>query len=166
MCRQLLKSIPARAWFASFALSAFALVAIGLQIQAIHSLAPCPLCIFQRVLYLLIGGLALIAWLAPSWQRLWAALMGVTALVGLMVASYQSWMQAYPHLATECSYTDPNLIERFVDWLGMLHPGLFLATGFCAGRDWLFLNLSMANWSVVVFAAYLLAAVLVLRCRK
>jgi disulfide bond formation protein DsbB len=61
-------------------------------------------------------------------------------------------MQAYPHLAPECSFTDPNMIERLVDWLGMEWPSLFLATGFCTSRDWELFGLSMANWSVLVFA--------------
>ncbi len=61
-------------------------------------------------------------------------------------------MQAFPLLATECGYSDPNLIERLVDWLGMQWPSLFLATGFCTSRDWEFLALSMANWSLLVFA--------------
>ena len=73
-------------------------------------------------------------------------------------------MQAFPHLATECGYSDPNAIERLVDWLGMEWPALFLATGFCASRDWEFLGLSMANWSLLMFggiAGY--AALLFLR---
>ncbi len=73
-------------------------------------------------------------------------------MLGTGVAAYQTWMQAYPHLAPECSFTDPNLIERLVDWLGMEWPSLFLATGFCTSRDWEFLGLSMANWSALVFA--------------
>ena len=70
-------------------------------------------------------------------------------------------MQAFPHLAKECSFTEPNLIERLVDWLGMQVPSLFMATGFCTSKEWVFLDLSMANWSLLVFAgmagyAYLL----------
>ena len=166
MCLQLLKEVPVRAWFAASALAAFSLVIVGMQLQELYRLAPCPFCIFQRLLYLVIGGVAVFGWLWPRWTRLWAALIVVLAVVGLGFAGYQSWLQAFPHLATECSYTDPGLIERFVDWLGMLNPGLFLATGFCASRDWLFLGLSMANWSVLVFAGYAVLGVLLFRARK
>jgi len=82
---------------------------------------------------------------------LWSALIAALALGGVAVAGYQTWMQAFPHLVTECGYSDPSLIERLVDWLGMQWPGLFLATGFCTSREWEFLGLSMANWSLVVF---------------
>jgi hypothetical protein len=50
---------------------------------------------------------------------LWSALIAGLAGLGFGVAAYQTWMQAYPHLAPECSFTDPNAIERLVDWLGM-----------------------------------------------
>ena len=80
--------------------------------------------------------------------RAWFAAL---AAGGVAVAGYQTWMQAFPLLATECGYSDPNAIERLVDWLGMEWPSLFLATGFCTSREWEFLGLSMANWSLVVF---------------
>ena len=147
-----LPEYPPRAWFAALALAMFGLVALSLALQSILRLAPCPLCIFQRVLYLTIGVIALAGAVVPAARDLWAAVTGAVALGGVAVAGYQTWMQAFPHLATECGYADPNLIERFVDWLGMQWPGLFLATGFCSSREWELLGLSMANWSVVVFA--------------
>lgn len=166
MCPQLFKDVSLRAWFAAFALAAFGLVGVGMQLQEIYRLAPCPLCILQRFFYLLIGTIALLGWAFPRLARLWAGLMLAVALVGLVAAGYQSWLQAFPHLAAECSYTDPGVIERFVDWLSTLHSGLFLATGFCAARDWIFLWLSMANWSVLVFAGYTVSAWMVMRCRR
>ncbi len=147
-----LRDIPSRAWFATLALGAFGLVAVGLEMQALLRLSPCPLCIFQRLLYLLIGVLALAGWLLPLAREVWAGLIVATGLGGAAVAAYQSWMQAFPHLATECGYAEPNAIERLVDLLGMQWPSLFLATGFCTSRDWEFLGMSMANWSVFVFA--------------
>lgn len=146
-------NVPLRAWFATLALGCFGLVAIGMELQALLRLAPCPFCIFQRLLYLAIGGVALLGFLWPAVRIVWAGLIGGMALVGTGVAAYQTWMQAYPELATECGYADPNLIERLVDWLGMHFPSLFLATGFCTSRDWVFLDLSMANWSLLVFVA-------------
>jgi disulfide bond formation protein DsbB len=152
-----LASIPARPWFATLALGCFGLVAFGMALQEMLRLSPCPLCIFQRLLYLLIGGLALAGFILPMARLLWSGVIGLLALLGAGVAAYQSWMQFFPDPANECSFTDPNLIERFVDWLGMQMPSLFLATGFCSSKEWVFLGLSMANWSVVIFlgiAAY------------
>jgi protein dithiol:quinone oxidoreductase len=147
--------VPVRAWFATLSLGCFGLVGFGLNLQAMFHLAPCPLCIFQRLLYLVLGVVALAGFLLPVGRWLWATLIAGVALLGLGVSAYQSWMQAFPELATECSYTNPNLIERLVDWLGMQYPPLFMATGFCTSKEWVFLGLSMANWSVLVFAGIL-----------
>ena len=146
------RDIPVRAWFATLALGTLGLVAFGMELQQLFRLAPCPLCIFQRVLYIVIGLVALAGVLLPGGRLLWSALIAALAAGGVAVAGYQTWMQAFPHLATECGYSDPNLIERLVDWLGMQWPSLFLATGFCTSREWEFFGLSMANWSLLVFA--------------
>lgn len=153
-------NVPVRVWFATLALGCFGLVAIGMELQTLLRLAPCPLCIFQRVLYLVIGGVALLGFFWPVARLLWTALVGALALLGVGVAGYQTWMQAFPELATECGYAEPNLIERLVDWLGMEWPSMFLATGFCTSKDWIFLGLSMANWSLVVFTGIVAYAAL------
>ncbi len=157
--------IPVRAWFASLGLGCLGLVAVGMELQALLRLSPCPLCIFQRLLYIVIGSIGLAGVLVPVARPLWAGLAALLALLGVGVAGYQTWMQAYPHLAPECSFTDPNAIERLVDWLGMQMPSLFLATGFCSSREWEFLGLSMANWSLLIFAGIVGSAVLLMRAR-
>ena len=145
------RDIPVRAWFATLALGTLGLVGIGMELQVLLRLAPCPLCIFQRLLYIVIGLIALLGVLLPGGGRLWLLLIAALAVGGMAVAGYQTWMQAFPELATECGFNDPSLIERLVDWLGMQSPAWFLATGFCTSRDWVFLGLSMANWSLLVF---------------
>jgi disulfide bond formation protein DsbB len=157
------REIPLRAWFATLALGTLGLVAVGLELQQLYRLAPCPFCIFQRLLYIVIGLVALLGVVLPVGRLLWAALIAALAMGGAAVAGYQSWMQAFPHLATECGYSDPTLIERLVDWLGMQWPGLFLATGFCTSREWEFLSLSMANWSFLVFLGIVGYAALLMR---
>lgn len=159
-------NVPLRAWFATLALGCFGLVAMGFFLQVQYRLAPCPFCIFQRLLYLVIGGVALFGLLWPVLRPLLAAVIGVLAVSGFGVAAYQTWMQAYPELAKECSYSDPNLIERLVDWLGMQAPLMFMATGFCTSKEWVFLGLSMANWSCLVFLGIIGYAVFLLKLRK
>lgn len=158
------REIPVRTWFATLALGTLGLVAFGMELQQLFRLAPCPLCIFQRLLYIVIGLVAMAGVLLPGGRRLWSAMIAALAAGGVAVAGYQTWMQAFPHLATECGYSDPNLIERLVDWLGMQWPSLFLATGFCTSREWEFLGLSMANWSFRIFGGIVgYAALLLMR---
>ncbi len=154
--------VPVRAWFATLSLGCLGLVAIGLELQTLLRLSPCPFCIFQRLLYLVIGGLALLGFLLPAVRLAWAGLIGLLALLGVGVAGYQSWMQAFPELVNECGYAEPNIIERLVDWLGMQWPSMFMATGFCTSKEWVFLGLSMANWSMLIFAGIIGYAVFLL----
>jgi len=146
---------PTRRVFAVIFFAALALVAAGLVIGEWMRLNPCPLCIFQRVLYLALAPWALCGILYPPARRLWGSLIALTALGGIATAAYQSWMQLYPELATQCGYGEPNLIERAVDWLGMQWPWLFMATGFCTSKESIF-GLTMANWSIGCFAVFLL----------
>ncbi len=60
-----------RACFGVLALLALGLTGTGWLIGELLQLQPCPLCIFQRLLYLLIAGLALCGALLPGWWRIW-----------------------------------------------------------------------------------------------
>ncbi|WP_291993056.1 disulfide bond formation protein B [Candidatus Accumulibacter sp. ACC003] len=149
-----------RSRFALLALAALGLTAAGVVIGEMMRLQPCPLCIFQRLLYLLLALFAVCGVLSPGYGRLWGVLAGLTAAGGLATAAYQSWLQFYPDAGgLACGFGEPTLIEQIVDWFGVRWPELFMATGFCSSKDWLFLGLSMANWSALVFLAFIAAAV-------
>ena len=154
-----------RACFGLLALAAIGLTIAGWWIGEWMRLQPCPLCIFQRLLYLLIALLALAGMLMPAWPRLWGLLLALTAAGGLATAAYQSWLQYLPDTSMECGLGDPTLIEQIVDWFGMRWPAMFMATGFCTSKDWLFLGLSMAVWSGLCFLAFLVAAGMLLAGR-
>lgn len=146
-----------RTMFALIAISSLGLVGIGLLIGEWMRLNPCPLCIFQRVLYIAVGGWALCGFVLPALRRGWGLLIVATSAGGLATAIYQTWMQLNPEAVTvQCGVGEMNLIERFVDWLGMQWPFMFMATGFCTSKE-LILGLTMANWSVICFAVSLLA---------
>ena len=161
----MIKRLSLRIGFCLLALASFGLVAAGVVMGEMLRLQACPLCIFQRVLYLGVGGFALAGAVLPAGRLLWLVPAGGIALWGAGVAGYQSWLQAFPDPSLECNYADPNLIERLVDWLGQQSPMLFMATGFCSSREWEFLGMSMANWSVVCFMALLAWIVLLVRHR-
>lgn len=78
--------------------------------------------------------------------------------LGMGVATYQSWLQAQPPGSISCVGGEQGLVERLVDWLGQRMPELFLATGFCEESELSILGLSLANWAMVSFAAFLILA--------
>lgn len=140
--------------FALIGIVAIALVAASLVLTRALDLAPCPLCIFQRMLYLLLAGLVLVGALWPRALIGSGVLALAAGIGGLATAVYQSWMQAFPTLSVACGPTDPNLIEQLVYWAGAKVPWLFAAWGECASREWELFGLSLANWSVLAFFAF------------
>ncbi len=144
--------------FSALAVAALGLLAAGLILGELARLQPCYLCNFQRLLYILAAFFALCGVLLPGWRRVWAALVALTALGGVITAVQQSWMQYAPQEAIECGFGDPTLVERIVDWLGGQWPSMFMVTGFCTNKEWIFLGLSLANWSGVCFLLLCAAA--------
>jgi disulfide bond formation protein DsbB len=157
--------LSTRRVFALLATASLGLVAVGLVLGELAKLHPCHLCNFQRLLYLVLAFFALCGVLLPGWRRLWCVLVGLTAVGGVTSAVQQSWMQYLPQQAIECGFGDPTLVERIVDWLGAQWPAMFMVTGFCTSKEWIFLGLSLANWSVLCFLALLGVAVW-LGCRR
>jgi protein dithiol:quinone oxidoreductase len=158
--------LSTRAFFALLTVISLVFLAAGLVLGEMARLHPCYLCNFQRLLYLVLAVIALGGIAVPAWRKLWSVLVGLTALGGMATAIYQSWMQYAPDLATECGVGKPTLLEQIVDWLGMRWPSMFMVTGFCTDKDWVFLGLSLANWSVLCFALLLAGAVWLLLRRQ
>jgi disulfide bond formation protein DsbB len=163
---QLTALITPRRGFALIGVGAVALVAASVVLTDLLELAPCPLCIFQRMLYLLLGLLALTAAVWPR-LRLAAGVLALAAgLGGLATAAYQSWIQAYPPPALSCGPGNPGLIEQLVYWAGNQVPWLFTAWGECTSREWELLGLSIANWSAVAFLGFSVVLLFLLRIAR
>lgn len=159
------------AWPTGIALAAFGLVGVGLVLARTLNLAACPLCILQRMLYLLLGLVALLACVLHvrraaqhAIQRWLASLMGAIALTGAGIAAYQSWLQRF---ATDSSCAlDQPWWERLVNWAGAQWPLLFEASGFCSEAGWRLFGLSIAEWSLLAFLTLAGAALVMLRKQR
>jgi len=155
----MITTVPPRAVWLATAAAAAAVVLASLVLTAWLALDPCHLCIFQRLLFMLIAGLGLLAALTRGLvQRLLGGLLVLAAAAGAASAAYQSWLQEQPPDAISCIGGQPGLIERLVEWLGQQVPALFLATGFCEEKELLMLGLSLANWALLCFLLTLAAA--------
>jgi disulfide bond formation protein DsbB len=151
-------SISDRWVFAALATLSAGSLGGALVIGEAFRVPPCYWCNFQRLLYMMLVVFGLGGVLFARLCALWAFLAGATALVGIWAAGKQSWMQYAPHEAVECGFGDPTLTERLVDWLAGLWPSMFMVTGLCKEKDWVFLGLSLANWSGVCFFTLLCAS--------
>jgi disulfide bond formation protein DsbB len=144
-------------------LTAVGLVAGGLILAHTMNLAACPLCILQRMLYLLLALEAVAAWaLAGSvlTRRVAALGMLATTLTGVWIAAYQTWLQRWAK-GVSCTADQPWW-EAFVNWAGSQWPLMFEASGLCSEAGWKFLGLSIAEWSLVAFTSMTIAMLLAL----
>jgi protein dithiol:quinone oxidoreductase len=154
---------PQRIW-ALLALGSATLALTSLALPAWMGVEPCHLCIFQRLLFLvmaLLGGLAAVA--RRGAPRLAGLLFSLVAATGMGVSGWQSWLQARPANLFSCVVGEPGPIQLLVDWLGERMPALFLATGTCADTALIILGLSLANWAMIAFLLALVGSISVLR---
>ncbi len=131
------------------------LVGSGVVMAQMLGLAACPLCIIQRMLYLLLAAIALPGLMVGRGGRVVVALLlAATAATGAFVAGYQVWIQRFAQ-EVNCSANQPWW-ERMVDWAGERMPMLFEANGLCSDPAWKFLSLSIADWSLLIFSGLFL----------
>ena len=160
-------NISNRQAFGGLAAAALGLLVSGLALGEWLRLQPCYWCNFQRLIYLLLFFVGLCGVLLPGRAKSLSLLTGVVSLCGVFGAAKQSWMQFAPQDTIECGFGDPTLVEQMIDWLGGLWPAMFMVTGLCKEKDWVFLGLSLANWSGICFLAiFVLSLVLFFRAIK
>jgi disulfide bond formation protein DsbB len=147
-----------RGLIAATGLAAAGLVGGGLILAHTLNLAACPLCILQRMLYLLLTlEAAAILTLAGARlaRRLGAVAMLATTLTGAGIAAYQTWLQRFAR-GVSCTADQPWW-EHFVNWAGSVWPLMFEASGLCSEAGWKFLGLSIAEWSLFAFTSMTIA---------
>ncbi|WP_422732673.1 disulfide bond formation protein B [Methylomarinovum tepidoasis] len=127
-----------------------ALLAVAAWFQFVEGLQPCPLCISQRVMVLLVGLVFLAAALHNRAPRLYGTLAGVLALGGAAISARHVWLQNLPE--DEVPACGPGLgyvFEHFplTETLRLLLSG----TGECSEVLWTFLGLSIPAWTLLAF---------------
>lgn len=149
-----------RVLFALIFLACAGLMAFGLYLQHAMNLEPCPLCIMQRYAFIATGIVALIAALhdPKGWGRMpYALLVVLSAGAGAGLAGRQVWLQHNPPGLAECGPGLEYMLESFP--LTQVLPLLFKGEGDCAKVVWQFLGLSIPEWALLWFAAFILAGV-------
>lgn len=134
------------------------LLGFAYYLQFAKNIEPCPLCIFQRGFFLLVGVISLIAALHnPGRLGRWiyAVLGGLSALGGLVVAGRQVWLQHLPaDKVPECGPGLDYMLESFP--LAEILKKVLQGSGECAEAGWRFLSLSIAEWSLLCFIGLLI----------
>lgn len=140
------------------ALLCFSGLVVALVSQHVFDMQPCAWCTLQRLLYLVMGVLALFAW----WWRgrhgrsrrrfsVLAGLCALTALSGLAAALYQHFVASN---SQSCAL---SLADRIIKAPGLDEwaPWFFKATAFCHEANVPLLGVPYAVWSMGLFTLLL-----------
>lgn len=128
------------------------LILVGVYLEHVMKLAPCPLCITQRALIDGVGLLALIAFIhnpGVAGRRIYAFAAVATAIAGAAFAMRQLWLQSLP--ADQVPACGPDLaymfeVFPFMEAFKMLLQG----DGSCAEIHKV-LGLSIPTWTLGAF---------------
>jgi len=121
--------------------------------QFIVELEPCPLCISQRVLVLIVGLIMLVAVIHNPTRfgiKVYSVIATAVAICGIAVATRHVWLQNLP--ADEVPTCGPGLEYVFKHFpLTKTLELLLSGTGECAEVLWTFLGLSIPAWTLIAF---------------
>jgi len=132
------------------AVGLLSLAAVGLAAIAQYAfdMQPCPWCVLQRLIYIVVGVLALVAAALPGLgRRLFIVLALLGSLSGLASAL---WQQLHAVNEASCAMT---LADRIMTGLHLdsLLPQLFTAYASCADAAVSVLGIPFAVWSCLLY---------------
>ncbi|WP_373766944.1 disulfide bond formation protein DsbB [Glaesserella sp.] len=153
-------SLTRGAWLL-LVVSCLILEGTALYFQHGMGLNPCVMCIYERLALLAVLVAGLIALIAPKFAVFrWLAL-----LIGILGA-FKGLRLAVKHVDYQLNSAPWNQCSPFVEFPSTLplnewFPNLFEATGNCNEITWQMWGLSMPQWLIGIFAAYLVVLLLV-----
>jgi disulfide bond formation protein DsbB len=136
-------------WLWRIAIACFAAVGGALVSQYTFDMQPCPWCVLQRLIYLLIGTLSLIGALVP-WLTVRRIVAGGSVLLAILGVFSALWQHFVAAASDSCNLT---LADRILSALGLyeLLPWVFEPTASCADAAVNLLGVPYAIWSLVLF---------------
>jgi protein dithiol:quinone oxidoreductase len=132
-------------------LTCAALIGYALYAEHVLGLAPCPLCIFQRIAVIVVGLLFLLAALQNPQRRgaiVYGLLIDLAAIAGVLIAGRHVWIQAQPPGTVAACGADLNYLLEIMPVTDVVSKVL-TGSGECGKVDWLFLGLSMPWWVLI-----------------
>ncbi len=157
--------LPARV-LALVCLASFLSVGAALVAQHVFGVKPCPWCVMQRGIFLLLGAVAGLGWLLRGARPLRSgalALVLLLALAGLASAYYQH------DVASKLASCDMTLADRIITALNLeeLWPPVFMVTASCAeAAAYRLLGLPYEIWSALLYLLIALASLAALRSKR
>jgi len=155
----MLNKITPRSWYIFVVLCCASLLGFALYNQYVDYLDPCPLCVFQRTVFIWMGAFALFAAIhnpGRAGLRIYAWLVAAGATLGASIASRHIWLQSLP--ADEVPECGPGLnymLDNFP--LTEVLATVLRGSGSCAEVIWSFMGMSMPRWTLIWYTVLGLA---------
>ena len=147
--QEMLNKITPRTWYLFVVICCAALVGFALYNQHVNYLDPCPLCIIQRVAFIAIGVIALLAAIHNPkriGRYFYAWLLVAGAAFGTFIAGRHVWLQNLPpEDVPECGPGLNYMLENFP--LTEVLSTVLKGDGNCAEVLWTFMGMSMPMWT-------------------
>lgn len=147
------------------ALASLGLLGVGLYLQLVLEMLPCPLCVLQRYAFAAVALACGVTLLLPAAAtRVGAALACMASLTGAGIAIRHLWVKAHPTVSCGIDPLETSLNDVFIArWL----PTLFQADGLCTTDYDPILGLSIPQWALVWFTVFaLITAAVALRGQR
>lgn len=144
-------SLRARRVLWLVALLSWGAVAVALVLQHGFAMKPCIWCVLQRLIFLIVGALAIvgsIAWPAAPLGRVFAGAAALAGAAGVAAALYQQFVAAQ---TSSCPFGIADKLVMALD-LDESLPWLFKATASCSEANLPLFGLPFALWSAALFA--------------
>jgi len=135
-------------------------VALALLAQHRFGMKPCPWCILQRLIYVVIAVVALFGAIRPL-QVPAAVVVLLLSLCGIAAASYQHFVASKTN---SCALTFADKVVSFTG-LDRLAPAWFEATANCAEAAVAVLGIAFDVWSFMLYCVVGVVSIAALRAR-
>src|SRR4029079_1091536 len=125
-------------------------------VESYLKMTPCPLCILQRIVMIMIGIIFLLNMIGKFHKyiyTLFTALGAILSLSGILLAGRQVWLQHLPKEGLgECGASLSYMLKilPLIETLKHVWRGGIE----CSEQGFVFLNLSLAEWSFIWFGIF------------
>lgn len=147
-------------YFMSFMLVLF-LLGFSFYLEKYQGFNPCPLCLLQRFMLILLGVIFLfgsILRVKKITRIIIALLASMTALAGLFLSARQVWLQTLPkENMADCGVSLRYMLEMLP--FDQVMQKVLQGSAECAQTGWEFIGISLAGWSLCFFLLFFVISI-------
>ena len=156
----MMKTLSTRTISLLYCIFCFAVLAVAAYLQYHDKLEPCPLCVLQRLVFVLLGILFLMGTFFKPMQHTRRWLYVTTCLFGLLglgLAGTQLWIMNHPQANAASCTADLQYLLTHLPWQKVLSV-LLSSSASCSEQNWDIVGFNLPELSAISFAILSLGA--------